>query len=216
MLGIATLALVAGCEGAALSEVLVSIDTDLRLVPGEGIEACAEGAPGCGCVDVPAELSSLDAEPCQVRLVELCVVRPEDGLCLGPARAPIALTRPAEERVRLPVTVGVAADPSRLGEVELVAMGFLRGSGEPALVTQRARVELRRGEVRVMCMHLGARCAGAPPCADGTTCRATGDGHECVPIDVDEDALPELDGDALARQREPDAPPPPCPLEWPG
>ena len=85
------------------------------------------------------------------------------------------------DRTALPLTVGVSPSGDALGPIEVVALGRLGGA---LVVTRTHRVELVRGETRMLAMHLSRACVETS-CPAERTCSEQG----CVPVAVGPDDL---------------------------
>lgn len=88
----------------------------------------------------------------------------------------------------LPATLGVAPAGDSLGPIVVTARGEHRGT---TIVERRHRLTLRRGESRVLPMHLTRACV-AEHCGAERTCTE----HGCASVDVDAASLPPWTGDA--------------------
>lgn len=160
---------VAGCAGEPVTEIFLSVDTDLV-------------APAPPFVPI--------------RVIRVEILLPDERL---PRTGFTAILNEAyRDHVEPPVTWGIYAESDLDREIEVTVRGFERGApGELAAIEKRARVQLVPQEIRVLCLDLRGACergAGGPECDIGETCHVDAAGAAgCVPTEIDEDRLPPYD-----------------------
>ena len=123
---------------------------------------------------------------------DMCVPEAVDRIEIFAARGGDTrhVTHSLSSGAELPLTLSVVRSGSRVGDVEVVAVGWL---GDAMVVERRAIAEYVPGEERILRLDLLQACAGRR-CPTGQTCV---DGA-CVSANVPEPALGPVTPDALA------------------